>query len=241
MEEDMGDDQMRRPIRCHWLSLWDDGVREERAGRGGGLQGSGLVRTVPSQPDRERVADLGVDIAIVKTSGRMEAHRPAHVPADIGTSSIHQVLIASSHLDYTPEIRAAEFASTISTLPVTPTSVFCGDTNIDTYPELKPLLSAGYVDSWLDTHSDFADSPDLREVGVTFGTTGLRGPQMPDHGPPRRLDYVMARGIKIKKCELVGGQLIPRGEWATSPQEQELDLEVYVSDHLGVLVDVELE
>ena len=149
-------------------------------------------------------------------------------------------MIGSSHLDYTPKIRAAEFTSAISTLSVTPTSVFCGDTNIDTYSELKPLLTARYVDSWLNTHPDFADSPDLREVGVTYGTVGLRGPEMPDHGPPRRLDYVMVRGMKVKKCELVGGEPIPKEEWAMNAEEQDLDLEAYVSDHLGVVVDVEL-
>jgi len=155
---------------------------------------------------------------------------------------LHQLLVATSHLDYTPQIRATQFASAISTLSTTPTSVFCGDTNIDTYPELEPLLSAGYTDSWLDTHSDFASSPDLREVGVTFGTAGLRGSHSPKNseGPPRRLDYVMARGMKVKKCELVGGEPIPKEKWAMSSEEQELDLEVYVSDHLGVLVDVEL-
>ena len=145
-------------------------------------------------------------------------------------------------MDYTPEIRATQFAAAISTLSAAPTSVFCGDTNIDTYPELELLLSAGYVDSWLDTHPDFANSPNLREVGVTFGTAGLRegGSSIWSDGSPRRLDYVMARGMKVKKCNLVGGELIPKEKWATGLEEQKLDLEVYVSDHLGVLADVEL-
>lgn len=51
-----------------------------------------------------------------------------------------------------------------------------------------------------------------------------------------RLDYVMAKGMKVKKCELVGDKPIPKEE----SDERELDLEVYVSDHLGMLVDVEL-
>jgi len=55
-----------------------------------------------------------------------------------------------------------------------------------------------------------------------------------------RLDYVMAKGMEVKKCELVGDKPIQKEEWATSSDERELDLEVYVSDHLGVLVDVEL-
>lgn len=119
--------------------------------------------------------------------------------------------------------------------------MFCGDTNIDTYPELDILTSAGYVDSWLETHSDLASSPDLRAVGVTFGTVGLRGDDWPsDDGPPRRLDYVMTRGMKVRKCELVGSELIPKDKWATNSDDRELDLDVYVSDHLGVLVDVEL-
>jgi len=156
--------------------------------------------------------------------------------------SKHPLLIATSHLDYTPRIRATQFASAISTLSVTPTRVFCGDTNIDAYPELEPLLSAGYVDSWIDVHSDFASSPDLREVGVTFGIAGLRGSDAPDNseGPLRRLDYIMARGMKVKGCRLVGDKPIPREKWATSPEEQKLDLEAYVSDHLGVLVNIEL-
>ena len=145
-------------------------------------------------------------------------------------------------MDYTPQIRATQFAAATTTLSATPTSIFCGDTNIDTYPELEPLLSAGYVDSWLETHSDFAKSPDLRGVGITFGTVGLRGSAMPNvaDGPPRRLDYVMARGVKVVKCELVGNELIPKDKWATNDEQRELDLEVYVSDHLGVLVDAEL-
>lgn len=142
-------------------------------------------------------------------------------------------------MDYTPQIRATQFGSAISSLSVTPTSIFCGDTNIDTYPELEPLLSAGYVDSWLDTHPEFVDSPDLRAVGVTFGTAGFRKPDSPNksYGPPRRLDYVMVRGMKVGRCELVGDKPIPKEEWATSP---ELEQDGYVSDHLGVLVDVEL-
>jgi len=156
--------------------------------------------------------------------------------------SEHPLLIATSHMDYTPEIRATEFALAISTLSVTPTSVFCGDTNIDTYPELEPLLSAGYIDSWLETHPGSANSPDLRAVGVTFGTTGLRISDSPLNGvePPRRLDYVMSRGMRVVNCELVGNELIPKEMWAEEFKEQESDLEVHVSDHLGVLVDVEL-
>ena len=158
-----------------------------------------------------------------------------------------KLLIATSHMEYAPEIRATQFAAAVSTLSTTPTSIFCGDTNIDTYPELEPLLSAGYVDSWLETHSDFANSPDLRAVGVTFGTTGLliSGHQVgsgSDDGGPRRLDYLMARGMRVVNCELVGDVLIPGEEWTrtSEPEEQGIDLEVYVSDHLGVLVDVEL-
>ena len=120
--------------------------------------------------------------------------------------------------------------------------MFCGDTNIDTYPELEPLLSAGYVDSWLEMHSDVSNSPDLRAVGVTFGTAGLHGSHSPNNGdgPPRRLDYLMARGMRVVNCGLVGSEAIPKEKWAETPQEQKLDLEVYVSDHLGVLIDVEL-
>jgi endonuclease/exonuclease/phosphatase family metal-dependent hydrolase len=156
--------------------------------------------------------------------------------------SKHPLLIATTHMDYTPQIRATQFAAAIATLSATPTSIFCGDTNIDTYPELEPLLSAGYVDSWLETHSDLANSPDLRAVGISFGTFGLRFPATPRaaDGPPRRLDYVMARGMKVARCELVGDELIPKDKWAIQDGERELDLELYVSDHLGVLVDAEL-
>ena len=162
--------------------------------------------------------------------------------ANTAASALCQILIATSHLDYTPQIRATQFASAISSLSVTPTSIFCGDTNIDTYPELEPLLSAGYADSWLDTHPEFARSPDLRAVGVTFGTAGFREPHSPNksYGPPRRLDYVMARGMKVGRCGLVGDKPILKEEWATSSEEDKLKQDVYVSDHLGVLVDVEL-
>jgi len=154
----------------------------------------------------------------------------------------HPILIATSHMDYTPPIRASQFASAISTLSVTPTSLFCGDTNIDTYPELQLLLSAGYVDSWLETHPDLANSPDLRDVGITFGTVGFGGSAAPsfDDGPPRRLDYAMTRGMKVTRCELVGNEVIPKEKWVTNAEERGLDLEVYVSDHLGIITDVEL-
>ena len=70
---------------------------------------------------------------------------------------------------------------------------------------------------------------------MTFGITGLReaGSPIGTDGLPRRLDYVMARGMNVKGCELVGGDLIQKEKWATRPKEQKLDLEVYVSDHLG--------
>ena len=100
--------------------------------------------------------------------------RCTNVPTGVFTDSpLHKLLVATSHLDYTPETRATQFVSATSTLSATPTSVFCGDTNIDTYPELEPLLPAGYVDSWLEMHTDVSNSPDLRAVGVKFVRTGL--------------------------------------------------------------------
>ena len=59
-------------------------------------------------------------------------------------------------------------------------------------------------------------------------------------GPPRRLDYVMVRGMKVKKCEMVECEPIPKEKWSTGPEEQKLDLEVHVSGHLGVLAELEL-
>ena len=50
----------------------------------------------------------------------------------------------------------------------------------------------------------------------------------------------MARGMKVGRCELVGDKPILKEEWATSSEEDKLEQDVYVSDHLGVLVDVEL-
>ena len=50
----------------------------------------------------------------------------------------------------------------------------------------------------------------------------------------------MTRGMKANKCELIGGKSIPKEKWATSSEGQGLELDVYVSDHLGILVDVEL-
>jgi len=76
---------------------------------------------------------------------------------------------------------------------------------------------------------------------VTFGTAGAHGSDSPNNSEgPSRLDYVMARGMKVKKCGLVRGEPIPKGKRAMSSEEQELDLEVYVSDHPGALVDVGL-
>ena len=49
----------------------------------------------------------------------------------------------------------------------------------------------------------------------------------------------MARGVKVKGCRLLGDEPIPKENWAENPEEQELELDPYVSDHLGVLVDVE--
>lgn len=191
------------------------------------------------------VTQNGRGLLVLELTTQRSVHpvgTPTRRPLPLLTPPSCKLLIATSHMDYAPEIRATQFAAAISALSTTPTSVFCGDTNIDTHSELGPLLSAGYVDSWLETHSDVANSPDLAAVGATFGTTGLRfsGSLTSGDLPPRRLDYVMARGMMVVNCELVGEEPIPKEEWARSSQEQELDLEVNVSDHLGVIVDVKL-
>lgn len=179
--------------------------------------------------------------------------------------------MSTVHLDYTPELRKRHFRIAMDTLsnssPDKPIpSLVCGDTNIDSYAELQPLLDAGFVDSWIATHpptpdasdfSPFADiatgatntpppeySPDLIRVDPTYGQTGVQLPGKARKENVRRLDYLMCRNMNVKGSKLVGTEPIDKDKVNLSfGNEEQKALEgvmVWPSDHVGVLVDLEV-
>ncbi|KIO16312.1 hypothetical protein M407DRAFT_86159 [Tulasnella calospora MUT 4182] len=181
------------------------------------------------------------------------------------------ILVSTVHLDYTPELRKRHFRIAIDTLsgssPDKPIPSFiCGDTNIDSYNEIQPLLDAGFVDSWIATHpptpvapatSPFSDptsgatatpppeySPDLIHVDPTYGQTGVHLPGKPKKENVRRLDYLMCRNMNVKTAKLVGTEPIDKDKvnlsFGNEEQKALEGVKVWPSDHVGVLVDLEV-
>lgn len=160
------------------------------------------------------------------------------------------VRVGTVHLDYTPEQRRAEFEQCIAELtapgvessaPVA--AILCGDTNVDTYDEIRFMVDAGFVDSLLATHVPPPDE-DLYCFGPTFGTTmtrpgGKRGEKEYRH---RRLDYVLAKNAtQVNSYKLLGQEQM-EGEWLKGSGAEEFkEYQFFASDHAGILVDLELE
>ncbi|KAG9038899.1 hypothetical protein FRB95_013577 [Tulasnella sp. JGI-2019a] len=162
--------------------------------------------------------------------------------------------IGTIHLDYTPQQRAVEFgicvqslAESINGAPVT-ASLFCGDTNATSYPETGLPLAGGYEDAWMTTHpltmEELGNSGvDLLKRDVTYGAAGIRtnGGSKAVQGKedPRRLDLVFSKGFKVGGCRRVGD--VPIGnEYLKHLDDEKLkDLQIFPSDHVGVVTELE--
>ena len=158
-------------------------------------------------------------------------------------------------MDYTPPQRASEFDICVQSLgqsingaPVT-ASLFCGDTNITSYEETALPISGGYEDAWMTAHPLTQEEQeqnhpiDLLKRDVTFGFAGIRtdGGQKAVQGKedPRRLDLVFTKGFTIKTCRRVGDVPVEKGYLKHLDETTLDDLEIYPSDHVGVVVELE--
>ncbi|KZV94554.1 hypothetical protein EXIGLDRAFT_504697 [Exidia glandulosa HHB12029] len=108
--------------------------------------------------------------------------------------------------------------------------VWCGDTNIEAYSELVPMLDAGFTDVLLSANRDaFAgnDSDEtLRRTLPTFGTTFPK--HMIGDLRARRLDYILSKNVEVMSATRVGDEPLP--DVTGDGREGKL----YPSDHLGV-------
>lgn len=129
-----------------------------------------------------------------------------------------------------------------------PPAVIVGDTNIESYDELNPLLSEplSFIDTFdslyplpLAPRSEQETLKDRYSSHATFFTTFplVEGAK---HLSQKRIDYVLVRKggaqVHVKEANLVGdipiaGLRDPRGK----------DGNLFPSDHLGVVVQLEFE
>lgn len=133
-----------------------------------------------------------------------------------------------------------------------PPSILCGDTNIESYDELAPLLQTplGYVDTFTAIHQRgaidaAAQEKEIYDTHPTFGTTYTEDPTPV---PPKRIDYILAhRGgysrLQVLTAETIGAE--PCKGLGADNQVREARCEggkggkMYPSDHLGVLVEMQ--
>lgn len=129
----------------------------------------------------------------------------------------------------------ASYRSTI------PPSIICGDFNLDSYDELKPLLSPplSYIDTFATAHP-VDDKTDKYRSHPSFGSTynALLPP-----GPmkdPRRIDYVLANpgnsSVRVVEARLIGDSPVVGKDGEKIKCEWGRDGLLYPSDHLGLVV-----
>lgn len=135
-----------------------------------------------------------------------------------------------------------------------PPSIICGDTNIEGYEELSPLLDGplGYVDTFVSAHLPSAEGSDIEarnnEIYSTHPTFGTTYTEDPIPVPPKRIDYILAHEggsskLNVLSAKTVGGEVCrvrgEDGEVREGACEGGKDGKMYPSDHLGVVVELE--
>ncbi|ORY76576.1 Endonuclease/exonuclease/phosphatase [Leucosporidium creatinivorum] len=150
--------------------------------------------------------------------------------------------------------RAAEGGLTPDDLAEVPPSIICGDTNIEGYEELAPLLDGplGYVDTFASAHPPSADAADLAvrntELYSTHPTFGTTYTEDPIPVSPKRIDYILAHKggsskLRVLSAKTVGGEVCRvRGEDGRMREAVCVggkEGKMYPSDHLGVVVELE--
>ncbi|KAH8829990.1 Endonuclease/exonuclease/phosphatase [Flagelloscypha sp. PMI_526] len=165
------------------------------------------------------------------------------------TDSRKLVRVGTVHLNYTPKRRRAEFEQCITELnaqtdggPV-PVAVLCGDTNIDSYEEIKVTADAGFVDSFLAANPQGpADEQDLYVYGATFGTAMTKPGSKQNYGEykHRRLDYALVKEGQVKSCRPLGTEPMPKNYVPDWSKYEGVIENAYASDHTGLIVEIEL-
>jgi len=166
------------------------------------------------------------------------------------------LVIATTHLesydsnDIERREQIDDALGTLSSAVNVPT-IWCGDTNIATYAELKPMLDNGFVDSLrvanptvfdgVKSESDpsadgalptYEATEPLYRSMPTFGTT-FKTPDADKRS--KRIDYMLVRGASVYTAALVGDQAIDGVQ-----SEESRDGKLYPSDHLGIWASVGL-
>lgn len=132
-----------------------------------------------------------------------------------------------------------------------PPSILCGDTNIESYDELAPLLQTplGYVDTFTAIHQPSAIEAAAQEKEIynthpTFATTYTEDPTPVS---PKRIDYILAhRGgsrLQVLNAETIGAEpckgLGADNQVRAARCEGGKGGKMSPSDHLGVLVEMQ--
>lgn len=135
-----------------------------------------------------------------------------------------------------------------------PPSIICGDTNIESYDELSPLLQRPleYVDTFSAVHPPSAPTSDLaarnHEIYTTHLTFGTTYTEDPKPVGPKRIDYILAHpggslSLRVLGATTLGGE--PCRGMGTDGQIYEGRCKggkggkMYPSDHLGVIAEMQ--
>lgn len=193
-------------------------------------------------------SQMGRQLLIARISRAGADLRPRS--ADFMPSRDTLLVIATTHLEsyHSNDVeRREQIDDALGTLGSTTSvpTVWCGDTNIVTYDELKPMLDNGFVDSLrvanpvvfnvTKSESDppadggpptYAATEPLYRSMPTFGTT-FKTPDADKR--TKRIDYMLVRGATVQAAALVGDQAIDGVQ-----SEESLDGKLYPSDHLGI-------
>ena len=149
-----------------------------------------------------------------------------------------QVRVATLHaesMEKDQDLRSQQFAIARDTLEQSPApqcALLGGDTNIEAYDELKPLLDRGFVDAFLATRPGASATDDAL---ATFNTTYAEAAQGARHR--KRLDYILSVGARPIESRLLGDEpyIVP-STGQPRPHPLGRDGLAFPSDHLGVEV-----
>lgn len=150
--------------------------------------------------------------------------------------------------------RASEGGLTAEDLAEVPASIICGDTNIEGYQELSPLLDGplGFVDTFASAHPPSVDGTDVnarnKEIYSTHPTFGTTYTEDPVSYSPKRIDYILAHEggrskLKVLSAKTLGSEVCrvkgEDGQVREGACEGGKGGKMFPSDHLGVVVELQ--
>jgi endonuclease/exonuclease/phosphatase family metal-dependent hydrolase len=136
-------------------------------------------------------------------------------------------------LDLNLHHRASQLREALSALsePALNGAVLCGDTNISSRTEVGLLIDAGFVDSASVGPVGSLEQP-------TYGDWGVQTQGKPNKNFIRRLDYVLAKGLKAQSYHILGLEKLSADELKGTGADEDEGMSVYTSDHVGICVDL---